>query len=127
MRHNGSPWSVLIAIAVCALAGCASVPDENIQRRASEIRIYSGTELPSSRVNVVGRIWVDSWRTAYADLTNPTEVDAIAALRVEAARLDAEALVNVVCLDQGRRQWWGKPEPATLCYGNAVRVRRREG
>ena len=123
----GTMLSALIATAGCALAGCASVPDENVQRRASEIRIYSGSELTSNRVDVVSHIWVDSWRTAYADLTYPTEADAIAALRVEAARLNAEALVNVVCLDQGRRQWWSKPEPAILCYGNAVRVRPREG
>ena len=123
MGRRGS-LSALMGMAVCALAGCASVPDENIQRRADEIKIYSGTEMPSNRVDVVGRIWVDSWRTAYVVPTYPTEADAIAALRVEAAQLGAEALVNVVCLDQGRPQWWSRPEPAILCYGNAVRVRR---
>lgn len=124
MTFRGSPLRRLLTIALCVLAGCASVPDESVVRRAEEIRIYGGGELPTSRVDVVSHIWADSWKTAYIVPTYPAESDAIAALRVEAARLGADGLVNVVCLDQGRPKWSSRTEPAILCYGNAVRVRQ---
>ena len=127
MRVPSSQLSALVAVAVCALSGCASVPQGNVESRPSEIKVYSFGELPVNRYEVVSRIWVDSWRTAFWPPTYPSQDEAIASLQNEAARLGADGLMNVICLDQGRSRWPMRAEPAVLCYGNAIHVRRSEG
>ena len=127
MRILSSRLSTLVAVAVCVLSGCASAPQGTVQSRPSEIKVYSSGELPVNSYEVVSRIWVDSWRTAFWPPTYPTQDEAIAALQNEAARLRADGLMNVICLDQGHSRWSMSAEPAVLCYGNAIRVRRSEG
>lgn len=119
--------SALVAVAVCGLFGCANVPQGSVERHPSEMKVYDIGELPAHRYEVVRRIWVDSWRTAFWPPTYPSRDEAIASLQNEAARVGADGLINVICLDQGRSRWFLSPEPAVLCYGNAIRVRRSEG
>jgi hypothetical protein len=127
MRIPSSQLSALVAVAVCVLSGCATAPQGTVQSRPSEIKVYSFGELPVSSYEVVSRIWVDSWRTAFWPPTYPSQDEAIASLQNEAARLGANGLMNVICLDQGHSRWSTSADPAILCYGNAIRVRRSEG
>lgn len=114
--------TTFVAMAVCALAGCATVPPD-VAKRAPDVKIYDNGQLPIYRYEVVRRIWVDSWRTAFGAPTFPTRDDAVAALQTEAALAGADGLINVICLDQGRARWYARAEPAILCYGNAIRVK----
>jgi len=116
----------LIALAVGALSGCASVPPD-VAKRAPDIKVYETGQLPIYRYDVVRRIWVDSWRTAFGAPTYPTRDDAVAALQTEAAVAGADGLINVICLDQARGRWLARAEPAILCYGNAIRLKPGEG
>ena len=109
-----------IVCAVCALGGCATAPQEPV----AEIRIYKPAELPITPYESVGHVWVDSWRTAFFPPTYPSEDEAVRALRAEAARLGANGIVNVVCLDQNVPRKSANAEPAILCYANAIRVRQ---
>jgi hypothetical protein len=127
MKILSSQLSALVAVAVCGLSGCASVPQSDVERRPPEVKVYDLGQLPANRYEVVSRIWVDSWRTAFWPPTYPSQDEAITSLKDEAARVGADGLVNVICLDQGRSRWFMSPEPAVLCYGNAIRVRRSEG
>ena len=104
---------------LAALASAQSVP----QQSARDIRIYTPGEISMSQIEVVGRPWVDTWRSAFWLPTFATEEQAVEALKVEAARRGADGLANVNCLDQGRWQWSSSKEPAILCYGIAIRVR----
>jgi hypothetical protein len=118
----------LSALLVCALiSGCASIPEAELERRTEEVKLYKGSELLSTSYESVGHVWVDSWRTAFWPPSYSTLDEAVRSMRAEAARLGANAVVNSVCLDQGRSSWFGKPEPAILCYGNAVRIRGNAG
>ena len=125
MRIPSSKLSVLVA--VCALSGCASGPQGDIAKPVPEITIYNTDQLPAYRYDVVRRIWVDSWRTAFRAPTYPTQDEAIVSMKTEAARAGADGLVNVFCMDQGRSRWSSSTEPAILCYGNAIRVKPGQG
>lgn len=127
MKIRSSPAMTLAAVAAGVLAGCASTPSPDVERRAAEVNVYRMNELTDKRYEVVRYIWVDSWRTAFRVPTYPSETDAVAALRTEAARVGADGLINVVCLDQSRSRGASSAEPAVLCYGNAIRFRRGEG
>jgi hypothetical protein len=127
MKRRSSRFSTFVAVAVCVLSGCASVPQSGIEGGATEVKVYESTKLAASQYEVVRRLWVDSWRAAFWLPTYPSEAEGIASLQTEAARLSADGLINVICIDQGRSKWSSSPGPRVLCYGNAIRVRRNEG
>jgi uncharacterized protein YbjQ (UPF0145 family) len=127
MNLRDSRHSTLVAIAVCVLSGCASVPESGIARSPAEVKVYEMGKLNVSQYQVVRRIWVDSWRSAFRLPTYPSEAEGIAALQAEAGRLGADGLINVNCIDQGRSAWSSGTGPAILCYGNAIRLRNNEG
>lgn len=116
-----------IASLALALAGCASVPQGDIDSRAAEIRVYKPPELSGTVYESVGHVWVSSWRTAFYPPTYPSDDEAVRSLRAEAARLGANGLVNIVCLDQNVPAKSGNSAPAILCYANAIRVRSSQG
>jgi len=68
---------------------------------------------------VVKRLWVESWRTAFGVSAHRESSAAIAELSAEAVKLGADALTDVVCLDD-RRAWFGA---GYFCYGLAVKLR----
>ena len=118
----------LVAGAAFAVCVAASFSQTVVEQRVPELRIYTSSEINTSRYEVVGRPWVDSWRSAFWIPTFPSEQEAIAALRTEAASRGADGLLNVTCFGQGHRQWqWSGTEPGYLCYGTAIRVRASGG
>jgi hypothetical protein len=126
-RIPGSRHAALVAITVCALGGCASTPQSGVEPRAGEVKVYELGQIDATRYDVLSHIWADSWRSATGMPLHPDEAQGVASLRAEAARLGANGLVNVVCLDQGRTNWWASPAPSYLCYGIAVRVKASAG
>lgn len=119
--------AALVVIAVGVLSGCASTPPSGGESRADAVKVYELGQIAVNRYDVVSHIWADSWRSATGMPLHPNEGQGVASLRAEAARLGADGLVNVVCLDQGRPNWWSSPAPAYLCYGIAVRVKASAG
>jgi hypothetical protein len=113
----------LVAASIGVLGAGLGIAQDDVERRAAQLKIYTFGEVNASGYEVVGRPWIDSWRSAYSVPTFPSQEQAIAALRTEAARRGADGLLNVSCLDQGRWQWSSNTEPAFLCYGIAIRTR----
>jgi hypothetical protein len=111
-----------VAVALSLLCGCASAPQSGVDRHAAEVKVYQPDQLLQSQYRVVRHLWVDSWRTAFWLPSYPSEAGGIAALQAEAARLGANGLINVNCMDQGRALWSWNWEPSILCYGNAIDV-----
>ena len=124
MRIRFAVPSVLTAVAACVVCGCASSPpaDAVAAVQVSEINPYVGKPY-----EIVSPLWAGSWRTAFRLPTYPQRDDAIAALRTEAARLNANALISVSCLNQGASTWFKSDEPAYLCYGVAIRLPQSRG
>ena len=127
MKIGRSQFSAPVAVAICMLSGCASVPQGDVEKRAADVSVYQMDQYVGKTYDVVRRLWTDSWRTAFWAPTFPSENEAIASLQAEAARVGANGLVNVNCLDQGRPLWSQSPEPAILCYGIAIRFRQNQG
>ena len=125
MRIRRSRFSVLVAVAVYALCAGIVIAQSDGQKSAPEVRIYQS--LNPGRYELVSRLWIDSWRIAFWLPTYPSQEEAIAALQTEAARRGANGLIGVSCIDQGHPKWWPNTDPAILCYGNAIRVRKSEG
>ena len=127
MNICSSRLSALVAGAAYVLCAGAGIAQSDVEQRAANLKIYALGEISSSRYEVVGRPWVDSWRSAFWVPTFPSQEQAIVALQTEAARRGADGLLNVNCLDQGRWNWSSNTEPAFLCYGIAIRVRPSPG
>jgi hypothetical protein len=124
MKIRTSLLSTSIACFFVVVSGCSSVPQGDIESRAAELRVYKTAELTGTNYESVGHVWVDSWRAAFYPPTYPTEDEAVRSLRAEAARLGANGIVNVVCLDQNVPKKSSTAEAAILCYANAIRVPR---
>lgn len=124
MKLGHPSHSVCLAVAVCALAGCATTPQAELDTRAADVKVYKMDQTVDRSFDVVGRVWGDSWRSALVVPTFPTEDAAIGALRTEAVRLGADGLVNVNCLKQVPSFWSQSAEPPYLCYAVAVRFRQ---
>src|SRR5215471_20599688 len=126
MRAFRSLSPALVAGGACVLAGCATVP-QGQEGVAAEIKVYKPGQLATGSYEGVAHVWVDSWRTAFWPPTYESENEAVSSLQAEAARLGANALVNVVCLDQNTQTKSASAKPAILCYGYAIRVRQGTG
>lgn len=85
-----------------------------------DIRIYEAGMLTRDRYEVVGRLWVDSWQSAFQVPTHAARSEAIAALQHEASQRGANALTNVACLVNDAPLPWSRPH---FCYALAIRVR----
>jgi hypothetical protein len=127
MKTRRMQPTTVIAVATGVLAGCASVPQAELDQRATEVKVYRMDQNVGRSYDVVGRVWGDSWRSALIVPTSPTEDAAIGALRAEAVRLGADGLVNVSCLQQPPSFWSSSAAPAILCYAIAVRFRQSAG
>jgi len=124
MKLQCSRLTALVALAVCVLSACASIPQSGGASRAAEVKIYEPAQLAQNQYQLVRYLPVDSWRTAFWLPTYASEEEGLASLQSEAARLGANGLINVSCRDQGSFKGFSSSEPALLCYGNAIRVRR---
>jgi hypothetical protein len=103
---------------VLAAAACTNASAQEPLRQAP-LPTFDATQLTPDRYTVVRRLWVDSWRTAFDVPTRPESSAALAQLSDEAAKLGADALTNVVCLDD-RRAWFHR---GYFCYGLAVKLK----
>jgi hypothetical protein len=122
-RSRGAvPLAAIIVAAALLLTACASTPPNGAGAAAAEVRVFAPAQLVDGQVELVRRIWVDSWRTAFWVPSHSSKAAGIAALQSEAAHLGANGLVNVDCLDQGHFPWSWSREPTFICYGNAIRV-----
>lgn len=110
--------NVLRAVLAVVLGStaCAGAQEPLTQ---APLRTFDATQLPPDRYTVVRRIWVDSWRTAFDVPMHAESSTALAQLTNEAVRAGADALTNVVCLnDEGG--WFRR---GYFCYGLAVKLR----
>jgi hypothetical protein len=123
MDIRRSRFFAFVALAAYLLSACAGIAQSDVEKRAPEVKIYEMGNRNATQYVVVSRPWVDSWRSAFWVPTYPSEEQAIVALQTEAARRGADALMNVMCLNQGRPN----TEPSIVCYGIAIRLRPSKG
>ncbi len=124
MRVRFATHSFLIVGAVYLACGCASSPPVG---NPAAVQVHEMNPYVGKPYEVLGPLWAGSWRTAFRLPTYPKRDEAIAALQSEAASLNADALISVSCIDQGRSTWFQSNEPGFICYGVAIRFPRSQG
>jgi hypothetical protein len=105
------------ALGILALSACSSAPKQ-ASVDASQVEVYRSMQLTPTRYTVVKRIWVDDWKSNLSYPSFEGEQAGIDALRREAAKVGANGIMNVICLDPSS----GKSKSKLLCYGDAVKV-----
>lgn len=85
-----------------------------------DIRVYDPGILTRDRYQIVARLWVESWRSAFQVPTHAERAAAIAALKAEAMQRGANGLTNVACLADDKPFWGSSPH---FCYALAIRVK----
>lgn len=108
--------SVYVCAALALLAALTSVA----VAAPEEIKIYEPGILTRDRYEIVTRLWVESWRSAFHVPSHADRPAAIAGLKAEAARLGANALTNVACLADDSPLWGSGPH---FCYALAIKVK----
>ena len=127
MRIPITPLSLLIAGAIPLVCGYASVVRADGEAQPTVVQVYELNPFVGRTYEIVGRLWIGSWRSALGVTTYPKREDAIAAMQTEASRLNADALVSVSCVDQHGSTWYRGNDPAFRCYGVAVKLRPNQG
>ena len=127
MRIRISPLSLVIASAMCLAYGCATAPRAESEASATPVQVYEMNPYVGKPYEIVYHFWADSWRTAFFLPTYSKKEDAIADLQTEAARLNADAVITINCLDQRGSTWFKRDAPAYLCYGVAIKLRPSQG
>ncbi len=102
-------------VALVLLAALASVAIA----APEDVRIIESGYLTGDRYEIVSRLWVESWRSAFQVPGHADQAAAISELRAEAARLGATALTNLTCLVDDKPLWTGPH----FCYALAIRVK----
>ena len=121
MRTRSALWLFAAAAFLAAGAGAQQPAPE---RQPGDVKVYEMIHPYSvASYEVVDRLWVGSWRTALRLPTYSKKEDAIAAMQAEAAKVNAEALINTSCVDQQGSTWFAKNEPDYICYAVAVRMK----
>jgi lysylphosphatidylglycerol synthetase-like protein (DUF2156 family) len=118
---------LVVAAASCLACACASTPQTGSEARSAPVAVYTANPYVGKPYEVLAPLWVGSWRSALRLPTYPTRDEAVAALQTEAAKLNADALISVSCLDEGNSMWLKSSGPGFLCYGVAIRVGRTQG
>ena len=126
MRVRFPGLFLLIAGVVSLASACATAPRTDTDGQAA-VQVYELNPFVGKPYDIVGRIWTGSWRSAFWVPSYPSRDEAIASMQTEAARLKADALVSVSCVDQHGSTWFKGTDPAFLCYGIAIRLPQRQG
>ena len=102
-----------------ALAATSAIAIAQEPLRQAPLPTFDGTQLSPDRYTVVSRLWVDSWRTVFDVPVHADSSAALAQLSDEAVRLGANALTNVVCLND-ERAWY---KTGYFCYALAIKLK----
>ncbi|MCC7485550.1 MAG: hypothetical protein IT529_11265 [Burkholderiales bacterium] len=115
MRLRRVPGIAVVAL-FAALAAATGVAAEEGARPVPGV---DATRLTPDRYTVLGRLWVQTWQSAFDVPRHGEAGAAIAELGVEARRLGADAITNVACFnDQG-----GPVNRGWFCHALAVKLK----
>ena len=116
----------LLLLAVLGLAGCGSTPrieDMSSAQRAAVggVRIIEGT--PAQAYDMLGTVdGLACKRNAYME-TEVARSEAMDEIKVKAAKLGANAVINLVCQKSSSTDWRNNCWASDKCIGDAVRLK----
>ena len=105
----------LITAAVFATAGATAMAQDSAG--TAPVKVFDAGELTPSRYTVIERIWTGTWGASFWLPSHDDAAAAVAALTDKAARLRADGVVNLHCLND--RGW----SNGYYCYGLAIKLK----
>jgi len=127
MRKCKMILSIMILSILALSISCVTNPDirqlsPETRARAGKIMVYKGFSIPEDKYQVIGYIEGISCKGTYYSNKVVNEQEAINGLRIKAAQLGADAVINVVCQYKG----WGFSNcvQSILCVGDAIRIKK---
>lgn len=119
MRSSAKLAGSILFVAILYCAPAVAAPEA--ARSADSVRIYDPADLNLGRYEILRRLWVESWRSAFDVPSHADAGAAVAELKTAAASLGADGLINVVCVpDPG----WRQRSEDVFCYALAIRLRK---
>ena len=110
------PLTRFIAAALLVVAGTGSMAQDSAEK--PPVRLYDAGELPPNRYTVIERIWTSTWRAPFWFPSDEDAAAAAATLTDKAARLGADGVVNLHCVNDTNA--WGD---GYYCYGLAIKLK----
>ena len=104
----------------CSIALTLGVASAAFAQGSAGPRVYQVGEITYNRYTVLERIWVGSWRSAFYVPGRADEKGAVEALKEEAARLGADGIVNLHCINDSSGFMGGADH---FCYANAIKLK----
>lgn len=124
VRDTVSLFVMLLTIAVST--GCATNPDVGTLTSAQRARVASMEVVRGATVRshtILGAVkGLSCHRNAY-QRQQLTEAEAIEGVKLRAASLDADAVVNLVCQVNSGADWVNNCWSSIVCVGDAVRYK----
>lgn len=123
MTHTRTLAVLLVTLAV---AGCASNPSidslSSVQRtRYSQMEVINGTT--SRPYGVVGSVkGISCHRNAYQSRILTSD-EAMEGVKLQAAQLEADAVLNVACQKKSEVDWGNNCWASIVCVGDAVKFK----
>jgi hypothetical protein len=105
-----------VAAACLLLGACATGNKPAPATPASEVQVYSTTQLIPTQYAIVQHIYTDEWRSNISLPTFANADDGVKALKQKAADAGASGLLHVICMDAT-----GYSKGRLLCYGDAIK------
>ena len=126
MQKTGHISGCSLAAATLLLFGCATNPDVGSLSSAQRAKISSMEVLrgPTSRpYTTLGTVkGLSCHRNAYQQQLL-TETEAIEGVKLRAALLDADAVINTICQVNSGTDWVNNCWSSIVCAGDAVRYK----
>lgn len=126
IRHETPLFVMLLTLVIST--GCATNPDvgtltSDQRARVASMEVVRGATTRSH--TILGAVkGISCHRNAY-QRQQLTEAEAIEGVKLRAASLDADAVVNVVCQDNSGMDWVNNCWSSIVCVGDAVRYKDR--
>jgi uncharacterized protein YbjQ (UPF0145 family) len=124
MRTRFRTVLFLIPLLAATLTGCTTNPDVGTLSSEQRARIVSMevTRGPTTRPHaILGAVkGLSCHRNAYQG-QQLTEAEAIEGVKIRAASLDADAVINLVCQVNSGADWANNCWSSIVCVGDAVR------
>lgn len=123
MTHTHKLCALLMTLMV---VGCASNPSidslSSVQRaRYSQMEIINGST--SRPHNVVGSVkGISCHRNAYQSRVLTSD-EALEGVKLQAAQLEADAVINVACQKKSEVDWGNNCWASIVCVGDAVKFK----
>ena len=117
--------TVLTGCALVLLAGCASNPSvsslSSLERqRVAEMVIFEAGSIPRDSYQILGAVeGIACKRNLYAS-GSPSMDEAKQGVRIRAAQLGADAVINMICEDKREVDWGRNCWQTVGCVGDAI-------